>query len=189
MQEDYKATPKTHLVRIAVAVGVLLLVGLLAKAVLLPRSFGKYGHYRADAIVDEMNREVRHMTNESCLACHSHTKEVHLGGVHKTVSCEFCHGPLADHVKDGQKIGSLPVMKKADITTLCLRCHNQIVRARPKESIKMVSMPKHLEDKHVRLDHTCDQCHNVHAPLMWVKMAREMVGIKDDDKREQEEAK
>lgn len=189
MHENYQSTPKTHLVRIAVALGVLLLVGLLARVVLLPKSFGKYGHYRADAIKDEMNREVRHMTNDSCLACHSHIKEVHLDGVHKTVSCEFCHGPLADHVKDGKKIGTLPVKKKTEITDLCLRCHNQIIRARPTESIKMVSAAKHLEDKHVRLDHTCDQCHNVHAPLMWVNMAKEMVGVTGGKKIEQEEAK
>lgn len=179
MQQKFRSKPKTHIIRIVLGLTAIAIVGVLAKTVFTPDTFGKFGHYRADAIFDEMNLELRHQTNDSCLVCHPHIKEMHLGGIHKTVSCEFCHGPFADHIRDGVKIGTLPVKTKNDIKTLCLRCHNQIIRARPQESIKMVVMPKHLEDKKVRLDHTCDQCHNVHAPMMWVNMAKEMSGIKE----------
>ena len=161
---------------------LLVFLGLAAKKIFTPGSFGKFGHYRADAIQDEKDRPLRHMTNDSCLSCHPHIKEMHLEGIHKTVSCEFCHGPLADHVEDNVKIAALPVKQGKEITTLCLRCHNQIIRARPKESIKMIAMPQHLEEKHVRLDHNCDQCHNVHAPLMYVKAAKRMSRVEEEAK-------
>lgn len=148
----------------------------------VPDTFGEFGHYRAAAIEDEMNRPVRNKTNDSCLACHPFIRDIHQGGIHNTVSCEFCHGPAADHVSEGKVIGKLPVKKGEEIKVLCLRCHNQIIRARPKESIKMVSMPQHLEEKKVRVDHTCDQCHNVHAPMMWVKQARRISGVAEEVK-------
>lgn len=178
MQSTYNA----HVKRLVLFFVIAAVLGLVVKMIATPRSFGKYGHYRGDAIMDERNREIRHMTNDSCLACHPYIKEMHLGGIHKTVSCEFCHGPYADHVKDGKKIAALPIKHGEEIKSLCLRCHNRIIRARPKESIKMISMPQHLEEKHVRTDHVCDQCHNVHAPMMYVKAAREIIGLQQEAK-------
>ena len=178
MQSSHNA----HVKRLVLFFVIAAVLGLVVKMIATPRSFGKYGHYRGDAVMDEREREVRHMTNDSCLDCHPYIKEMHLGGIHKTVSCEFCHGPYADHVKDGKKIAALPVKHDEEIKALCLRCHNQIIRARPKESIKMISMPQHLEDQHVRPDHVCDQCHNVHAPMMYVKAAREIIGLQQEAK-------
>jgi hypothetical protein len=178
VQSSYNA----HVKRLLLFFVIAAVLGLVVKMIATPRSFGKYGHYRGDAVMDERNRELRHLTNDSCLSCHPHIKKIHLEGIHKTVSCEFCHGPYADHVRDGKKIGVLPVKKGEEIKTLCLRCHNQIIRARPKESIKMISMPKHLEEKHVRTDHVCDQCHNVHAPMMYVNATREIMGLQQEAK-------
>ena len=178
MQSSHNA----HVKRLVLFFVIAAVLGLVVKMIATPRSFGKYGHYRGDAVMDERDREIRHMTNDSCLACHPHIKEMHLSGIHKTVSCEFCHGPYADHIRDNKKIGALPVKRGTEITTLCLRCHNQIIRARPKESIKMISMPRHLEEKHVRTDHVCDQCHNVHAPMMYVNAAREITGLQQEAK-------
>lgn len=179
---EYRSKPYSHVIRICMILVVVVVVGVAVRAMVLPKSFGEYGHYRGTAIEDEMNRPIRNGTNASCLVCHPYIREMHMEGVHKTVSCEFCHGPVADHVKDGKVIAKLPKKQGKDIKTLCLRCHNQIIRARPKESIKMISMPGHLEQKHVRVDHNCNQCHNVHAPLMWVKEARAIVGAGEDSK-------
>lgn len=181
MQQNYKSKYNTHVIRIAVFLVAALIIGIGVRTVMVPDSFGKYGHYRAAAIEDEMNREIRNGTNGSCLACHPYIKEMHFSGVHKTVSCEFCHGPVADHIQDNRVIAKLPKKQGGEIRALCLRCHNQIIRARPREVIKMVAMPDHLQKKNVRLDHNCNQCHNVHAPLMWVKQARAMMGIVDEE--------
>lgn len=177
MQQKYLSPPRAHIVRIVTVLIGALAAGLIVRAFFLPESFGIYGHYRPAAVEEEMARPLRHMTNESCLACHPFIKKIHLDGVHKTVSCEFCHGPYADHVTDNKKTGTLPVKRGEEIKELCLRCHNKIIRARPKESIKMVAMPEHLEKKKVRTDHVCNQCHHVHSPLKWVLEAREMMGL------------
>ncbi len=179
---EYKSKPYSHIVRILLILIGVVVVGVAARTIFLPDSFGKYGHYRPTAVEDEINRPLRNGTNASCLVCHPYIREMHMEGIHKTVSCEFCHGPVADHVQDGKVIAKLPKKQGDEIKTLCLRCHNQIIRARPKESIKMISMPQHLEQQHVRIDHNCNQCHNVHAPLMWVKEAKAIVGVVEEDK-------
>ena len=183
MQQEYRSMAYSHIVKIVLILLILVAVGVAVRAKVLPDGFGKYGHYRAGAIDDEINRPIRNGTNASCLVCHPHIRQMHLKGVHKTVSCEFCHGPIADHVVAGKVIGPLPKKQDKEIKKLCLRCHNQIIRARPKESIKMISMPRHLEEKHVRIDHNCNQCHNVHAPLMWVNEAKNIVGVKEEDSK------
>ncbi len=182
MQQEYKSNFLSHVIKIILVLVVVGVVGVAVRAMVLPTSFGKYGHYRGDAIQDEINRPIRNGTNASCLVCHPHIREMHLAGVHNTVSCEFCHGPVADHVKDGKVTANLPKKEGKEIKKLCLRCHNQIIRARPKESIKMISMPQHLEQKHVRTDHNCNQCHNVHAPLMWVNEAKAIIGAGEASK-------
>jgi len=182
VKPEYKSKHNAHVVRIFAVLILAALAGIIIRGFVIPDSFGKFGHYRGDAIQDELNLETRHMTNDSCLSCHPYIKEMHLAGIHKTVSCEFCHGPFADHIENGKKTAALPVKKKEEINALCLRCHNKIIRARPEESIKMIAMPKHLEEKRVRLDHNCDQCHNVHAPLMYVSQAKEIMGVSEENK-------
>lgn len=183
MEPENKSSYYAHLIKV-ILVLILLGIGVVgAQALFVPKDFGKYGHYRASAVEDEMNRPVRNQTNDSCLECHPHIKKIHLGGVHKTVSCEFCHGPNADHAKDGKKIAEMPVKRGEDIKTLCLRCHNKIIRARPEESIKMVAMPLHLEEKKVQVTHVCDQCHHVHDPMKWVIEAKKMHGLIKEEKK------
>ena len=89
MQSNYKSKYNTHVIRIVVILIVLVVVGIGARAMMTPESFGKYGHYRADAITDEMNREIRNGTNASCLPCHPYIKEMHFSGVHKTARYLF----------------------------------------------------------------------------------------------------
>ncbi|MEA2115947.1 MAG: hypothetical protein U9P36_11285 [Thermodesulfobacteriota bacterium] len=182
MQQEYKSKSYSHVFKIILVLIAVVGGGVAVRAMVMPKTFGDFGHYRGSAIEDEMNRPIRNGTNASCLVCHPYIRQMHLEGVHNTVSCEFCHGPMADHVKDGKVIADLPKKQGEEIKNLCLRCHNQIIRARPKESIKMISMPQHLEEKHVRIDHNCNQCHNVHAPLMWVNQAKAIVGAGEDSK-------
>lgn len=177
MEPEYKSKYNAHLIKVILVLIVLGAGVLAAQALFIPSDFGEYGHYRTGAVEDEINRLVRNQTNESCLKCHPYIKKIHLGGVHKTVSCEFCHGPNADHAVDGKKIADMPVKRGEDIKALCLRCHNKIIRARPEESIKMIAMPQHLEEKKVQTTHICNQCHHVHAPMKWVIEAKEAHGL------------
>jgi len=151
--------------------------GLLFKKALIPDSFGVYGPYRADAIAEAALVPIRHGTNTSCFKCHPYEAKIHKNGRHKTISCEFCHGTYADHAKDGKKIGTLPVKKEKEITTLCLRCHNTEIKARKEEVIKTVAMPNHLKDQDVKITHNCNQCHHVHAPLKYIIRAKQITGL------------
>jgi len=157
----------------------LSLLGFIGKTVLTPKSFGTYGHYRADAIEEEANIEIRHWTNAPCFSCHAYEANIHLNGRHKTISCEFCHGPYADHITNGKKSGTLSVKRGEEIKTLCLRCHNRAIQARPEAVIKTVTMPEHLESQKVKVTHICNQCHNQHAPLKYINRAQEIVGMQE----------
>ncbi len=162
---------------VVLLIGVILWFGVVKNRVIT--SFGQYGHYRADAIDDEAQREIRFMTNAPCLSCHAYETRLHDNGRHKTISCEFCHGVLADHVKDNKKIGALPVKKREEIKVLCLRCHNKAIQARPKDVIKTVVMPDHLRDQKVKETHICNQCHLVHAPFYYIDHANRILGIQE----------
>ncbi len=169
-----------HVKRIIVV--LVILAGLIysIRWLLTPESFGKYGHYRADAILEEADRAPRHGTNASCLSCHEYEFENLTAGKHKNVSCEFCHGTYADHVGENKKIADLPVKEGEDLKVLCLRCHNHSIMARPKEVVKTIVMPDHLRDQQVRETHTCNQCHYVHAPLKYINRAKRIAGIQEE---------
>ncbi|MCP3928844.1 MAG: hypothetical protein GY705_07065 [Bacteroidetes bacterium] len=183
MQTDYKSKYNAHLIKLIIAVIVFGIAAFAARKIFTPKSFGEYGHFRGADIVDQRNVPVRFGTNDSCFQCHKPIRKIHKKGVHQTVSCEICHGPYGDHIQGDQKVGTLPVIKGDEITSLCLRCHNQVIQARPRTSIKVVAMPNHLEDQKVRIDHSCDQCHMVHDPLLWINEAKTMFGIKVEGKK------
>ncbi len=168
---------RKRLLIVLLSIVVLGAGGLVIKRLLLPKSFGVYGPYRADAIAEAALVPVRHGTNASCLKCHPYEEKTHKKGRHQTISCEFCHGPFADHITDGKKSGPLPVKKGKEITTLCLRCHNTEIKARHEEVIKTVAMPDHLKDQKVKLTHNCNQCHHVHAPLKYINRAKQITGM------------
>ncbi len=177
MPTESRSKYNSHVIRLVVALVLVGVAGFFARGLFVPKSMGEYGHYRGTDIEDQKNVPVRLGTNDSCFECHKPVRTVHKQGVHHTVSCEVCHGPYGNHIKDGRKIAKLPVKRGQEINQLCLRCHNKIIQARPRKSIKMIGLPEHLEQKHVKLTHTCDQCHMVHDPLMWIKQARQMMGL------------
>lgn len=177
MQPEFKSSPKAHVIRIILTLISVVIVGTFLRFLFLPDEFGKHGHYHPGAVEQEANREARSMTSESCFDCHPLMRELHVEGIHKTVSCEACHGAYADHVKNDVVIADMPVVRGENIRSQCIRCHNKVIQARPPEAIKLVALPEHLQEKNVRVVHICNQCHHVHSPLKWVHEAREMVGL------------
>ena len=177
MQPQYKSSSTTHVVRIILTLAVVGVSLAVLRPFLLPDDFGKYGHYRPGALEDESNQVVRHMSSESCFDCHPLIRKLHVEGAHESVACEMCHGAFATHVENDAVIAEMPVTRGEEIKPLCIRCHNKIIQARPPDSIGMVAMPEHLEERNVRTHHVCDQCHHVHAPMKWVHEAREMMGL------------
>lgn len=179
MHKESQTKYYAHLVRLVIALFVFAVVALVARQFFMPESMGQYGHYRGADLEDQKNVPLVLGTNDSCFSCHKPIRRIHKAGIHKTVSCEICHGSFGDHIQNGVKIADMPVKKKDEIKSLCLRCHNKVIQARPRKSIRMVGMPEHLEKQHVRLDHSCDQCHMVHDPLLWIREAKEMIYKKE----------
>ena len=137
---------------------VLLTIGIIcvyftARYFLVPQSFGQYGHYRGDAIQDIASKQPFWAGKASCVECHADHVAKLAKDAHKTLSCETCHGPAGDHVKNrgGEKLPKLNI-------SMCIRCHE----ASP-------SRPKwlHQIDPH---DHytgnLCTDCHEPHQPTV-----------------------
>ena len=141
-----------HLLRMAgiFAVGILLFV--VARALLVPEGFGKYGHYRAPAIDDNAAKPLSFAGRAACAECHADIVEARAASKHARIGCEACHGALSKHAADPTKAkATKPVAK-----TLCPVCHELNV-ARPK-TIKQVNSAEHSGGE------ACDSCHAPHAP-------------------------
>ncbi len=150
MQKFFK--DKEHLVRMAAlfAAGVVLFV--IARAVLVPKGFGLYGHYRAGALADNKARPVVHAGRAACGECHTDKKDELAAGKHAGVGCEACHGPLAKHAEDPSALKPTKPEPKA----LCLRCH--LVNVAKPKTFPQVDPKTHMDGA------DCHGCHASHAP-------------------------
>ncbi len=142
----------------------ILLVGLVSffivRALLIPKSFGEFGHYNAADLAVQRDRPVRHGGRASCAPCHKEEFEKVTKGVHKKVECENCHAPVVEHASNKKKTANMPTDKSA---TLCLRCHEQLA-ARPRKFPQIV-LAAHLDEMEEEMSNeVCVQCHVPHAP-------------------------
>lgn len=152
---------KKHVFRVFLLVGVVSAVALIARILVVPESFGTYGHYRAANLPEQAAREVRHGGNESCGACHAPRKAEHDRGAHLAVPCEDCHDALAAHVRDGRKVADMPRLRS--VTRLCARCHRELVARR--DDFPEINIEKHVQEQGAALtDQVCFDCHNPHSP-------------------------
>jgi hypothetical protein len=141
-----------HLLRVVGLFAAGLVVFLLLKAVLVPASFGLYGHYRAAALEENRARPVAFAGHAACEECHADVVEARKGSKHARVSCEACHGALARHAA-GDESDAKPARPTA---ALCLTCHAPSV-AKP-AAFPQVSTKDHAEPG------TCLECHKPHSP-------------------------
>jgi len=83
---------------------------------------------------------------------------------HQALSCESCHGPVADHVRENKKFAAAKVDKSR---LQCENCHLEQIK-RPEgfpEFSKTSELGKFVK-KHKRLDKKalCLECHDAHDP-------------------------
>lgn len=143
-----------HLFRLAAVFVVGLLLFLVIRAALVPKSFGKYGHYRGNAIAEIAARPVDFAGHEACESCHTDVLDKKKHGKHAHVNCEACHGPLARHADDPASVQP----PKLDPAALCVRCH-EANAAKPK-SFPQVASAAHSTGL------PCDSCHQPHSPAI-----------------------
>jgi hypothetical protein len=131
-----------------------LVIFMILRALVVPKDFGKYGHYRAGALDMISARPISYAGQDQCILCHDQEAKVHAGGKHAGVHCEACHGPLSAHANADDPAAHKP--KLPDVANLCRRCHEKDA-AKPK-GFPQVDTVAHSQGM------LCDACHQPHNP-------------------------
>ena len=141
-----------HLLRLGALFVLGLLVFGIARAELVPATFGTLGHYRAKAIDDVRAKPIEHAGQAACADCHSDIVDLRAQARHKAIACESCHGPLAKHADaPGQLVPRLPVARP-----LCVHCH--AANTGKSKRYPTVDIKDHAGDEN------CITCHKPHNP-------------------------
>ena len=136
------------------AIAVVVIVSFFGmRAYFVPESFGKYGHYRADAVDVVAKLPIHYAGAKVCAECHDEEDRIKSQGFHKNVSCEVCHGPGAGHVEDPGTIKPTAPRERG----LCPLCHNYSP-SRP-TGFPQVVTAQHNPGK------PCMTCHKPHDPV------------------------
>lgn len=139
--------------RLAVVFAVLIGVFLIARSILKPESFGQYGHYRGQALIDNRDRVPKYLGEQACLDCHEEYGDLKSSDLHAKISCESCHGPGWKHNEEPEPSNIiLPEGRE-----FCGLCHS-LNAARLAENVAQVDLNEHNTESQ------CVECHNPHAP-------------------------
>lgn len=131
---------------------------LIVRHFLIPESFGQYGHYRGDSLIENAEKDKIFADAQDCHACHSDILEKLENEMHAGLSCLICHGPGRTHVEDPQ-LGNIA---KESGREFCGKCHD-IHPARRGDVVFQVDISTHHTEKT-----DCIECHNPHA--LWEGM-------------------
>jgi len=141
-----------HLLRLLLVFLAGMVVFVVVRRILVPRSFGEYGHYRGNAISEIASQPVVFAGHSSCETCHTDVVAVKARGAHARVNCEACHGAQAKHTEDPGTVQP----PKLDTAVLCSRCHAS-------NAAKPAHFPQVAAEEHSS-GLPCDTCHQPHNP-------------------------
>jgi len=143
-----------HLFRVALVFAVGAIAFVVVREMLVPKSFGEYGHYRGAAMGEMAAQAVVFAGHQACETCHPEVPALKNQGKHAKVNCEACHGALAKHAEDPGTVEPA----KLDTAVLCVRCHS-INGAKPK-GFPQVDAKEHSAGL------ACETCHQPHSPVV-----------------------
>jgi len=141
-----------HLLRLAALFVAAILVFAVARAELVPATFGTLGHYRATAVDDVRAKVPEYAGQKACAECHVDVVETRAKARHKAIACESCHGPLGRHA-DGS---SAEPPRKPVATPLCTHCH--AANTGKSKRYPVVDIEEHAGGE------PCLTCHKPHDP-------------------------
>lgn len=152
MENPMKKIPE-QVKRLAVILILIVPLFILARNELIPEDFGKLGHYRASAINEIIDKEIKYAGQNICYECHDDVFEIKQAGFHKDLSCEICHGPAAAHSENPDEF--IPTAPRERDS--CPLCH-EYLPARP------TGFPQIVTASHNPVK-PCFSCHDAHNPV------------------------
>lgn len=151
MKSPWRKIPE-QVKRLSIVFVVFVGLLILARNILIPPDYGKYGHFRANALDEIISQEINYAGHVICGDCHDEEVELKRNGYHKNVSCEVCHGPAAAHTEDDESV-ELRIPSQRGYCPLC----HEYLPSRP------TGFPQILAASHNPLK-ACISCHNPHDP-------------------------
>jgi hypothetical protein len=167
-----------YIKRLLLTFAVVISLFLFARYLLVPKSFGEYGHYRGASLAENADRPLRYAGSAMCGKCHQGIVDEKHAGHHAGLACEGCHGPAYKHsiYADSARTAPLPDSLKLERNTArayCATCHEldaarlkMVADTVNKSVIKMIQEKKHGQviNKETNLPYACIECHNPHDP-------------------------
>lgn len=139
--------------RLVIFIVMLIAVFVPVRNLLIPDDFGRYGHYRASALEDAAALPIKYAGRQVCFDCHDDVVETKLGGYHKNLSCEICHGAAAQHADEPDEFTPDAPRERGK----CPLCHGYLA-SRP------TGFPQIVTAGHNPLK-PCISCHDPHDPV------------------------
>jgi cytochrome c553 len=175
-----------HIVRLLLLIAAVAVVAIGARWLFIDKSFGVYGHYRADAVPEIAADTPIFKGAAYCQSCHRERYAQWSAGIHKVVNCETCHGAAAKHpdIKPpvasdartqiliaGARFDHVHLSIPSDTVKLCTLCHEKIP-GRP------AAQPQ-IEVKPHAAGQACIVCHNPHSPKIAAAAVPKTVSASD----------
>jgi hypothetical protein len=142
------------LIPLALIAAAIIVLFVVARSLLVPDTFGDYGHYRAASVDEIASLEIAYVGYETCADCHDDEFELKQQSNHRSVSCEACHGPGAKHIEDPDEYA--PIAPRG--RDFCPLCHGYNP-SRPS------GFPQIITELH-NPGKSCMTCHDPHNPLL-----------------------
>jgi cytochrome c553 len=175
-----------HIVRLLLLIGAFAVVVIGARSYFIDKSFGVYGHYRADAVAEIAADAPIYKGAAYCQSCHRERFAQWSTGIHKVVNCETCHGAAAKHPNIKPPVASdtrtqilissgrfdhVRLLIPSDTVKLCTLCHEKMP-GRPAAQ-PQIDVKAHAGGQ------ACTVCHNPHSPKIVVAAVPKTVTASD----------
>jgi hypothetical protein len=131
---------------------IFIVIFMVIRQFIVPASFGEYGFYRGNSLIDNANKKLVFSSKEVCIECHADINEKLHSDLHSDLSCIVCHGTGLEHANSPN---SVKIIKNSGREN-CGRCHS-INPARSKDAVNQVDIAEHHKEKN-----DCIECHNPH---------------------------